>query len=277
MNNMTNFGDILKKDTNNPLTSEEKEKSLGVLRAFMLEHPLTLSSVSVVSRFSFFKTNRYLLVPAVLVLAVLTSGGVSLAAQKALPGDPLYLFKVQVNDKVVSAFTVGIKPSLDVQAEQATTRLEEAEQLATKGDFSSADQSQVAVSFNEHTAAVTSLIDKLKTSGDATTAAQVSVSFKKTLISHQAFLIKLAGTDGHDRNSLLNLAQLVGDAASSTPSGTGTSTPAASATSTVSTTATSTLNGSNDATSTLIDGTTTVPLVTATTSDEADIEGSVHL
>ena len=71
---------------------------------------------------------QFKFMPIFLIVTLLVSagGGVSIAAEGALPGDGLYPVKISINEKVVAAFSVSVDAAANWEARLAERRLEEA-------------------------------------------------------------------------------------------------------------------------------------------------------
>jgi len=71
---------------------------------------------------------------------VFVAGSVSAVADKALPGDALYTFKVNFNEEIKSAFITTDKEKLAWQKERVSNRLTEIKTLADKQTLTKAQQ-----------------------------------------------------------------------------------------------------------------------------------------
>lgn len=127
--------DILKRAFAEGLTHEERERMRAVLAEYMKHKPIR----SFASR----HTKKPFLVrlfasPAFagLLVALLVSGGVSYAAEGALPGEPLYAIKVGITEPLVRV--AAPTSELRAKAEQrfAERRIREAEKLIAQDTFS---------------------------------------------------------------------------------------------------------------------------------------------
>lgn len=96
---------------------------------------------------------------AVLVL-VLAGGGTAYAAEGALPGSPLYTVKVNVNEPVRVALASTPAAKAAVNAQIATTRVEEAEALAQAGQLDATTSGELADNFEAHAKSATRLADE---------------------------------------------------------------------------------------------------------------------
>lgn len=105
---------------------------------------------------------KFTYMPLVLLLALVTGGGVTFAAQGATPGDALYPVKTEINESVRSAFAFGADAETRLQAELLSERLEEATALQAENKLSGelGDKMSAAMKSQiETTAAVASEAD----------------------------------------------------------------------------------------------------------------------
>ena len=142
-------------------------------------------------------------VPVAILLLVGLSGGTAFAAQSALPGEPLYAIKTQVNEPVAVALATTPAAKAEVNASIATTRLEEAETLAANGTLTASTTAELASNFAEHASAAQANTVAVA-AADPGTAAQLDTTFSSTLAAHSAILAQLAtdaGTSSVQANS----------------------------------------------------------------------------
>ncbi len=106
-----------------------------------------------------------------ILLAAVMGGGVSLAAQDALPGDALWSFKVGVVER--------LQHGADIAAIQ--TRLQEAEALATQGKLNTSAQAKLVSNITAHAAVVVVRITDRIGAGDYASAASIATNLQATL------------------------------------------------------------------------------------------------
>jgi hypothetical protein len=75
------------------------------------------------------------MVTAALAVMIVLGGGTSLAAEAALPGEPLYAVKVEFNEKIKSALALNAEAEARLQTRLATERLLEASELKARGEL----------------------------------------------------------------------------------------------------------------------------------------------
>lgn len=152
------------------------------------------------STFFFFST-RYM-VPLALILIVGLGSGTAFAAQGALPGDTLYPVKINVNEAVQTALATSPTAKAEVQAQLATTRLEEAETLAATGKLDATTTAALAINFTAHAQAAQAVTQTIE-SNDPGTAAQLGADFASTLVAHSAILAQI-GDDSKSDETMQN-------------------------------------------------------------------------
>jgi Domain of unknown function (DUF5667) len=123
---------------------------------------------------SFFYSFKMIPVAVFVLLLVLVLGGTSFAAESALPGDFLYPVKVQVNEKIRTAFTVSPEAKTEWASEQAERRLAEAEALAAQNRLDASNQAKLEASFESNAQEVRNGIVRLEASGNATASVQAA-------------------------------------------------------------------------------------------------------
>ncbi len=198
------FNQLQKEARTTKLSSSEKQAMrvhlYNVMKASPAYTPAQAEAVAeVVARRSVqsmyvWLSPRYM-VPAAILLVVGLSGGTAFAAQSALPGEPLYAVKVQVNEKVAVALATTPAAKAAVNAAIATTRLEEAETLASQGTLDATTTAALANNFATHADAA-QINTVAIAANDPGTAAQLGTSFSSTLAAHGAILAQLASNAG---------------------------------------------------------------------------------
>ncbi|KHO47100.1 MAG: hypothetical protein QT00_C0003G0022 [archaeon GW2011_AR5] len=178
------------------LSKEEKELLRARIDRFVAGHPPKLgASIAGASPRQWFTPWEMLSVvaaharmPIAIALILVISGGTALAAQGALPGDPLYAVK-NLTETIESKVAVGAKASAGVEAKHALARLSEAETLAAQGKLDEKRTAQVKERLGADLAAMNESVVALEAKGDAEGAARVSGRFAEGLGEHfDAFL-----------------------------------------------------------------------------------------
>ncbi len=118
----------------------EKKRMRDVLREYRSLHPIRPDASSISSpkhtRTLFFGILRAPLIPAFLGITLIVSGGgISYAAERALPGELLHLVKTHVNEEIRLAFSFTEESRVSWETKRMERRLREVHALALKGDL----------------------------------------------------------------------------------------------------------------------------------------------
>ncbi len=136
---------------------------------------------------------------AVLIITALAGGGVSAAAESALPGDALYAVKVSVNEEVRAAFTFSAERKANWEARRAERRLEEVEKLSVENRLSADARARVEANFKVFADRVAARIADFEAREDFRAAAEVSSNFETSLNAHREVLLRLAAEEKDEK------------------------------------------------------------------------------
>ncbi len=162
---------------------------------------------------SYVKQKQFM--PALLTAFVfLFTGGASVLAERSLPGDSLYSFKVNINEPIREFAAVGTEAKANVAVEATERRLQEAAALSAKGKLDESNTKILASQFSKNATQVRNQVGSLSAANDELAAAEISDKFAITLQAHSKILGTLAAGD----------AGSAGIAATMTPSGSASST-----------------------------------------------------
>ena len=194
------------------LSDKEHASLRRVLASFIAEHPVRAGGLlgHIWERPSFAITHYELLrpMPIVLLIALLVAsgGGVSLAAEKALPGDALYSIKVSVNEEVRAALAFSPQVKAAWETERAGRRLEEAEILAKQKSLGAKVSENIEANFEAHAKRAKDHMDELAAHGNAQAAAELNSNFEASLRAHGEILLHLSliasSTNEKDKHGL---------------------------------------------------------------------------
>lgn len=128
------------------LTKNEKDK---VLQKVLTRSPY----VSVKSPWIFeqFVTFRRHAVVFSAFLIVATSAGITFASEKSLPGNLLYSIKINITEPARDLIKVLPEKNIEWQAQKATRRLLEAEELLVQDKFDDKKRDEIESLFKKHT------------------------------------------------------------------------------------------------------------------------------
>ncbi|MBI2098289.1 MAG: hypothetical protein HYT49_01335 [Candidatus Wildermuthbacteria bacterium] len=211
-----NFEQFIRKARQVRFSQEDKARTHELLSRYMRMNPARFRAEGrhQVQRSPFFqefiKNCKFLYKPmmalAVLVVTVMAGGGVSLAAENALPGDVLYPVKVEVNEEFRAMLAFSQEAKAEWKVQQTGRRLQEAEKLAAKGEFGSETAAKVDAKFEQHTQKLSEIASKLEAKGNVEAAAAIHSSLEATLEAHERILGALRGeADGRVEEILVKV------------------------------------------------------------------------
>lgn len=184
------------------LSHTERAQMRGVLQEYMAMKPLRITSAQPQLSWGIFAmhSRRYVAFALVVMLFV-SSAGVSYAAEGALPGDALYVVKVNVNEPVAGALAVSNSAKVAWAMNVAGKRLEEAATLAAEGRLDTKTQVQLQTSFDAHASqAIANLDNQASTSSEM--GVQEAVRFEAQLSEYERVLAQLG--EGEDAANTLS-------------------------------------------------------------------------
>lgn len=151
---------------------------------------------------------------AMIAIVLVAGGGTSYAAESAVPGDALYVVKTEVNENVKSAFAVSNEAEARLQARLAEERLEEAEELAARGELSAEASANIRARLKEHYEEAQKRSDGSESDGDYQSPATVRASLEGSFRSYADVLTDLnASVPGNNGASLITDIRTYADAA----------------------------------------------------------------
>lgn len=119
-----------------------------------------------------------------LAIVILFGAGTTAAAERALPGDRLYGFKVRIVEPVVGAFR-GTSDKLAMwQASLVSERLSEAETLASEGRLNDERRDKIEKLLDKHTADLNVALDDTARRDSPEKAAGIGESLRESIIVH---------------------------------------------------------------------------------------------
>ncbi|HZX50233.1 MAG TPA: DUF5667 domain-containing protein [Candidatus Paceibacterota bacterium] len=174
---------------------QKEEKSLGLkaLLSYIEENPVRFGDNtrrqvqrSIISDLQRFLQLLYkpMAVALVLLITVAVSGGASLAAENALPGDILYPVKTEVNEGVRSFLSFSAETRTNWKVEQVERRLQEAEELAAKGKFSGKASAELDAKVEQHAEQLSQMASRFNSQGRADLAAEIHSDLEATFDAH---------------------------------------------------------------------------------------------
>lgn len=176
------------------LRPEEKQKMRAGILQFMDAHPaVRLNRTERRVYWSQLLTFRPLqTMTLILILALLSGGGISLAAEGTMPGDTLYLMKVEVNERIRGWAALTSEADAEWGTRRTERRLEEVEKLAAEGKLDAKLSVEIETRLAAHTKEAADQIAALRNNNKIEAAADASSRFETSLSAHQRILERVA-------------------------------------------------------------------------------------
>ncbi len=119
-----------------------------------------------------------------LIIAAALGGGTALLADHALPGDPLWGFKTDINENVEGVLAQGGDAKANWDLSVVTVRLDEAQALASHDKLDSAAQQNIMTSLRIHVQHISDRVTLLKAVGEDARASDLASRFQSVLVQH---------------------------------------------------------------------------------------------
>ncbi len=118
-----------------------------------------------------------------LAIATIVGGSISMAAQRALPGDALWSFRIGVNENIEAVLAPGGTVRADFDIVTIEERMKEADALAASGRLTADVKAELEANLTMHVKSVQDQITKLEARsnylGAAGTAARLQAALGK--------------------------------------------------------------------------------------------------
>lgn len=202
MNNL--FEELFKKAKNISLSQDEKLRAQKYIMDFIEMHPVRNADPirqRIQSPLSAFILQLRMIAVG-LIVALFVGGGVSFAAEGALPGDALYPVKVNVNENVRGMISRSEESKAEWEGRRAERRLEEAAELAAENRLDTEVRVTIEEQFNAHAERAQRRIEAIETSGDASAAARISTDLEASLRAQDRILAELGESKAEVKNEV---------------------------------------------------------------------------
>ncbi len=184
------------------LTLTEEER--GLVRAHAMYLMMNTPTTAPVSK-SIFQRGVYLGLRIALssfLFFVFIGGTVSAVADSALPGDPLYAFKLNVNEEVKGFFQKTPEEKVAYGAKRVETRVNEIKTLAASKTLTKAKQATVQKALDAHIKELSTDLSALS-SASPTTALSVTTDLEEALKENKALIEQSDTLDTADKEQAL--------------------------------------------------------------------------
>lgn len=147
------------------------------------------------SWYSYFAEGKF--VPAFAAFLILVStGGVSIAAEHALPGDSLYSLKLHINEQVRGLVAVTPEAKAKFALEVTDRRLKEAALLSSQGRLDAKASEIIQKQLLKQAGEVKNQVASLVSTNNLRAAQGVALNFESALKTHEFILQKLSDDKG---------------------------------------------------------------------------------
>ncbi len=141
--------------------------------------------------FTYIKRRQF--VPALVAsFLLLFTGGASLLAEQALPGDSLYSVKLNVNESIRDLTAVTDEAKAKLAVEITEKRLQEAAVLSAQGNLSEENKQILQDQFIKRAEQIRNRVASLVSKNNLNAAQEVVVDFESALTTHELILESLS-------------------------------------------------------------------------------------
>ncbi len=150
-----------------------------------------------------------LIVLALFVAAIL-GGGTSMVAQTALPGELLWSFKVNVNERIDESLAIGERDKAEWEISVVQKRFMEATRLASQHKLEPALEEQFQLNLDTHLRSMGEHLSALQANGEYQTAADIASTLQAALAKQVSVINEAsAGADTYTKEELDHVMQKV--------------------------------------------------------------------
>lgn len=196
------------------LSLEEDRDAQHAIMKFAQNHPLQKKE----SNHSFLNllslcTSTIRPIPMIAAAFLLLTGGISLsfAAETALPGDFLYSFKVNINERANASFIFSEDSRAHFEAMRLERRLEEAAKLAAANHLTDKIKSQISMSINEQLSLTQVAISELAKHGNNDAALALHATIESNLVANAVVLASIIDAEGNTTPDAKEILQEVSE------------------------------------------------------------------
>lgn len=184
------------------MTSDEKKMVFeNVLKS---TPPTTKSIQSPWFDYSFLfmmKKSRLVYLVLIPLIFILTGGGVVFASQDVLPDSILYPLKVKIIEPIEGALLLSAKSKAKHESKLASTRLIEAEILASKGELDVKKEKKINDLLLSHTKALSNALDQVNKTESNDDAEDIASNFRIDMNAHARILDIIAGEENENADT----------------------------------------------------------------------------
>ncbi len=173
------------------------EQALGTEAAFSYGAIQKSKRTFIMNWVSYIKRREFL--PAmVAAFLLLFTGGASLMAEQALPGDSLYSFKLNVNESVRGLAAVSDQANAEFAVDMSERRLQEAVLLSSQGKLTEDNKKILQDQFIKSSDQVRNQVASMVAKNNLTAAEKIAVNYEGKLKAHELVLENLSIATGEN-------------------------------------------------------------------------------
>jgi hypothetical protein len=193
-----------------------KQEMRNTVMRFMNTNPLPTAVVAKkVQRWSFHVRRSFVYASAFVIILIIGTG-TTYAANNALPGQPLYGFKVKVLEEVKSAIVFSSEAKTEAEIDRATLRLEEVDKLALSNNLTTKAKTEAEINFKKSVDSVQKQIETQEQNGKSEIAQRLALRLEAALSAHDRILEQVAEDRKDDGQELQPLQAAVKNSLQST-------------------------------------------------------------
>jgi len=145
-----------------------------------------------------------------LIAILLVTGGTSLAAENALPGDSLYPMKINVNEQIQALAATTPEAKAKFAAESTSQRLKEAAILSNRGQLDAGKQQIIEKQIAKNAGEIKNQVASLASKNNLKAAQSLTVNFESSLKAHTLILEKLSTDQASSTSTSTSASTTIG-------------------------------------------------------------------
>ncbi len=170
------------------LSSDRKNEIRDQIQQTVRDNPVRAKRQAAFFRFQF---SRFAVLPLSLLLVIFAGAGVTYAAQGSLPGDSLYNFKLNFNEKVKTNLALSQEQKAEAHLGLFEDRLDEAVKLSSDDKLDNNNTAYIQSLFDKYEAAAQVRIDRLNSDGKTQAAEMLEARLQAMISTHERVLAKM--------------------------------------------------------------------------------------
>jgi len=169
------------------------------------QHKTSVASSFQTAWYSYFMEKKF--VPALsLALLLIATGGTSLFAESALPGDLLYPVKLGLNEQVRGLTAITPEAKAKFALEVTDRRLKEVALLSSKGLLNAETSSVIQTELLKQAGQIKNQVASLVSTNNIRSAQEISLNFESSLRAHELILEKISSKNQNASDDVVAVA-----------------------------------------------------------------------